>query len=112
MAAPGAAPVGEERATAAAASEAAPGAAVTPHAASEPHAANEAEQTLAEWLAAGPFTLAMSSSFFGFYAHAGAIQVSDSRSQAAMFPAPHACASLFGTSRAVTAPHRRCWRAE
>jgi hypothetical protein len=32
------------------------------------------EQTLAEWLAQGPYTLALSSSFFGYYAHAGALQ--------------------------------------
>ena len=31
--------------------------------------------TLAEWLRAKPFTLAMASSFFGFFAHAGALQV-------------------------------------
>jgi NTE family protein len=30
--------------------------------------------TLREWLAEGPFTLAMSSGFFGFYAHTGALQ--------------------------------------
>jgi|APGre2960657505_1045072.scaffolds.fasta_scaffold145333_2 hypothetical protein len=31
--------------------------------------------TLAEWLAAAPFTLAMASSYFGFFAHAGMLQV-------------------------------------
>ncbi len=31
--------------------------------------------TLREWLAAGPYTLAMSSGFFGFYAHAGVVSV-------------------------------------
>ena len=36
-------------------------------------------ETLAEGLARGPFTLALSSSFFGFYAHAGALQVRGSR---------------------------------
>jgi NTE family protein len=30
--------------------------------------------TLAEWLGAEPFTLAMSSGFFGFYAHAGVLR--------------------------------------
>ena len=30
--------------------------------------------TLAEWLRDGPFTLALASSFFGFYHHAGALQ--------------------------------------
>lgn len=35
----------------------------------------EGEMTLAEWLRAKPFTLAMASSFFGFFAHAGALQV-------------------------------------
>ncbi|CAE8600075.1 unnamed protein product [Polarella glacialis] len=30
-----------------------------------------AERTLQEWLLEGPFTLVLSSSFFGFYAHAG-----------------------------------------
>ena len=29
--------------------------------------------TLREWLASAPFTLAMSSGFFGFFAHAGAM---------------------------------------
>jgi hypothetical protein len=36
--------------------------------------ASSEEQTLAEWLAQGPYTLALSSSFFGYYAHAGALQ--------------------------------------
>lgn len=31
-------------------------------------------QTLADWLAAEPFTLALSAGFFGFYAHAGVIE--------------------------------------
>lgn len=31
------------------------------------------QPTLREWLREGPFTLAMSSGFFGFYAHAGAL---------------------------------------
>jgi len=31
------------------------------------------DPTLREWLREGPFTLAMSSGFFGFYAHAGAL---------------------------------------
>jgi NTE family protein len=31
--------------------------------------------TLREWLAAGPYTLAMSSGFFGFFAHAGVVSV-------------------------------------
>jgi len=31
--------------------------------------------TLRDWLRAGPFTLAMSSGFFGFYAHAGFLSV-------------------------------------
>jgi len=31
--------------------------------------------TLREWLAAAPFTLALSSGFFGFFAHAGAVSV-------------------------------------
>ena len=30
--------------------------------------------TLADWLRDGPFTLALASSFFGFYHHAGALQ--------------------------------------
>lgn len=29
--------------------------------------------TLRDWLAAGPYTLALSSSFFGFYSHAGSL---------------------------------------
>jgi len=33
-----------------------------------------APQTLREWLASGPFALCLCSSFFGFYAHAGALQ--------------------------------------
>ena len=32
------------------------------------------EQSLADWLREGPFALALASSFFGFYAHAGAVQ--------------------------------------
>ena len=31
--------------------------------------------TLREWLAEGPFTLALSSGFFGFFAHAGVVSV-------------------------------------
>jgi hypothetical protein len=31
-------------------------------------------QSLADWLREGPFALALASSFFGFYAHAGALQ--------------------------------------
>ena len=30
--------------------------------------------TLADWLREGPFALALASSFFGFYHHAGALQ--------------------------------------
>jgi NTE family protein len=33
--------------------------------------------TLREWLAAGPYTLAMSSGFFGFFAHAGVVLALD-----------------------------------
>lgn len=40
-------------------------------------------QSLAEWLRDGEFTLALASSFFGFYAHAGALQ--GASSQAACF---------------------------
>jgi NTE family protein len=32
-------------------------------------------QTLREWLSSGPYTLTMSSGFFGFYAHAGVLSV-------------------------------------
>lgn len=35
--------------------------------------------TLGEWLSEGPFTLAMSSGFFGFFAHAGLISVLEER---------------------------------
>lgn len=35
-------------------------------------------QTLREWLSAKPYTLAMSSGFFGFYAHAGFLQAIES----------------------------------
>ncbi|MEY4582635.1 MAG: hypothetical protein RL701_7338 [Pseudomonadota bacterium] len=38
-----------------------------------PH--KHATPTLREWLAEAPFTLAMSSGFFGFYAHAGVVRV-------------------------------------
>src|SRR5215831_14799966 len=38
-----------------------------------PHAA--LMTTLREWLAAGPYTLALSSGFFGFFAHAGVMSV-------------------------------------
>ena len=31
------------------------------------------QRTLADWLSEGPFTLALSSSFFGFYAHCGVV---------------------------------------
>jgi hypothetical protein len=43
--------------------------------ATPPAEAGQQQQTLKEWLCAQPFTLAMASSFFGFYAHAGALQV-------------------------------------
>ena len=33
------------------------------------------ERTLREWLSEGPFTLVMSSGFFGFFAHTGALEV-------------------------------------
>jgi hypothetical protein len=33
------------------------------------------EETLAEWLKKDNFTLSMASSFFGFFAHAGALYV-------------------------------------
>lgn len=46
--------------------------------------------TLREWLREGPFTLAMSSGFFGFYAHAGAL--------AALLDAGFAPAGLAGSS--------------
>jgi NTE family protein len=36
-------------------------------------------RTLSEWLAEGPFTLAMSSGFFGFFAHCGALDALESR---------------------------------
>lgn len=36
--------------------------------------ARDGLQTLAEWLREAPFALALASSFFGFYAHAGALQ--------------------------------------
>src|SRR5215470_4734378 len=36
--------------------------------------------TLREWLASGPFTLTMSSGFFGFYAHAGVLRVLEDES--------------------------------
>jgi len=36
--------------------------------------------TLREWLSSGPFTLTMSSGFFGFYAHAGVIRVLEEES--------------------------------
>ena len=32
-----------------------------------------APPTLAQWCAAGPFTLALSCSFFGYFAHAGVL---------------------------------------
>lgn len=40
-------------------------------------------QTLREWLAAEPFTLAMSSGFFGFFAHCGVLQALE---EAHLFP--------------------------
>ena len=70
----------------------------------------EAEQTLAEWLAAGPFTLAMSSSFFGFYAHAGALQARARRKRArARYSPRRPCASAAAsrTPRAPAALRRR-----
>jgi NTE family protein len=36
-----------------------------------------AEPTLRQWLSAGPYTLAMSSGFFGFFAHAGVVLALD-----------------------------------
>src|SRR5262249_53323541 len=46
------------------------------------HAA--AMSTLREWLSGGPFTLAMSSGFFGFFAHAGVMSVLEEEQ---LFPA-------------------------
>jgi len=39
---------------------------------------NSSEITLLEWLESGPFTLVMSSGFFGFYAHCGVLQALES----------------------------------
>jgi NTE family protein len=38
-----------------------------------------APRTLGDWLAEGPFTLAMSSGFFGFFAHCGALDALETR---------------------------------
>lgn len=39
---------------------------------------NSFKMTLLEWLESGPFTLVMSSGFFGFYAHCGVLQALES----------------------------------
>ncbi len=49
-----------------------------------------APPTLREWLREGPFTLTMSSGFFGFFAHTGAL--------AALLDAGFAPASVTGSS--------------
>ena len=36
--------------------------------------AEQQESSLSDWLRQGPFTLALCSSFFGYYAHAGVLQ--------------------------------------
>lgn len=41
--------------------------------------AAEPNLTLAEWLGAGPFSLAMSAGYFGFFAHAGMLQALEER---------------------------------
>jgi len=48
--------------------------------------------TLRDWLRAGPFTLAMSSGFFGFFAHAGVVSVLE---EEGIFPAA-SCGSSAG----------------
>lgn len=48
--------------------------------------------TLRDWLARGPFTLALSSGFFGFFAHAGAVSVLEEEE---LFPA-RICGSSAG----------------
>jgi NTE family protein len=63
--------------------------------------------TLREWLARAPFTLGLSSGFFGFFAHAGVIQVLE---EAALLPA-RLCGSsagaLVGGLTAAGVPARR-----
>ncbi len=77
-----------------------------------------ATRTLREWLAAGPYTLAMSSGFFGFFAHAGVLSVLEQEGLlpdrlcgssagalvgglfAAGLPAPRICDELLGLRRA------------
>ena len=51
------------------------------------------ETTLAEWLQLGPYTLALSSSFFGYYAHAGVLQALE---EAGILPAK-VCGSSSGS---------------
>jgi len=48
--------------------------------------------TLREWLAEGPYTLAMSSGFFGFFAHAGVVSVLED----AGLPPARVCGSSAG----------------
>ena len=52
-----------------------------------------AQETLEEWLRREPFTLAMSSSFFGFFAHAGALRA---LCEAGLHPA-RVCGSSSGS---------------
>ncbi len=67
----------------------------------------ELRPTLKQWLAAGPFTLAMSSGFFGFYAHAGVLAALD---EAGLAPAgtrgSSAGALITGLWAAGLAPER------
>lgn len=66
----------QEEAAAAARKGAEEGTSLAPHILRSPAAASpgsEREPTLREWLQEGPYTLCMSSSFFGFYAHLGVL---------------------------------------
>lgn len=68
---------------------------------------------LADWLAAEPYTLAMSSGFFGFYAHAGVLRVLEDR---ALLPAratgSSAGALVTGAFCAGVSAHALCTRLE
>lgn len=60
--------------------------------------------TLREWLREGPFTLAMSSGFFGFYAHAGALTALESAGFAASSYAGSSAGALVTGMRAGGVP--------
>jgi NTE family protein len=60
--------------------------------------------TLREWLAAGPFTLAMSSGFFGFFAHTGVLAALEAEGFAPAALAGSSAGALVGGAWAAGLP--------